>query len=97
MTKKYRVRVEVLSLKTLDVEVSGNSPEDAKEVVTSALDDYGTSAESLLMIQDDEQDRGLCVRMKLVSEEVTVKEPTPMPDEDDLEFEPWFLKEMGVA
>lgn len=74
MTKKYRVRVEVLSLKILDVEVSGNSPEDAKEVVQSALDDYGTSAESLLMIQDDEQERGLCVLKKLVFEDVNVKE-----------------------
>ena len=95
MTKKYRVRVEVLSLKTLDVEVSGNSPEDAKEVVQSALDDYGTSAESLLMIQDDEQDRGLCVCMKLVSEEVTVKEAEVIHKEDDFLL-PGVLEAMGI-
>lgn len=96
MTTKYRVRVEVLSLKTLDVEVSGNSPENAKEVVKSALDDYGTSAESLLMIQDDEQDRGLCVRMKLVSEEVTVKEAEVIQEEDDFLL-PGVLEAMGIG
>lgn len=96
MTKKYRVRVEVLSLKTLDVEVGGNSPEDAKKVVKSALDDYGNSADSLLMIQDDEQDRGFCCRMKLVSEEVTVKEAEVVQDEDDFLL-PGVLEAMGIG
>lgn len=96
MTKKYRVRVEVLSLKTLDVEVSGNSPEDAKKVVKSALDDYGTSAESLLLSQQDDQDRGLCFRMQLVSEEVTVKEAEVVQDEDDFLL-PGVLEAMGIG
>jgi hypothetical protein len=96
MTTKYRVVVEVLSLKTLDVEVSGSSPEDAKKVVKSTLDDYGTSAESLVMIQDDEQDRGLCFRMKLVSEAVSVKEAEVIQEEDDFLL-PGALQAMGIG
>ncbi len=97
MTKKYRVVVEVLSLKTLDVEVNASNPEDATESVKAALLDYGTTAESLMLIQEYWEDCGICFRTHSESEEVSVKEATLAPSEHDIEFEPWFLKEMGLV
>jgi hypothetical protein len=97
MTDKYRVVVEVLSLKTLDVEVSASNPKDAKEAVQSALLDYGTSAESLMMIQTDESRLGFRFQMDVVSREVNVKEATLAQSERDIEFETWYLKEKGLA
>jgi hypothetical protein len=97
MAEKYRVVVEVLTLKTLDVEVTASNPETATKTVKLALEDYGTSPESLLTIQTDEADHGFRFHADLVSEEVNVKATMLAPSEDDLQIEPWFLKEMGLA
>jgi hypothetical protein len=97
MPEKYRVVVEVLTLKTLDVEVTASNPESATKTVKLALEDYGTSAEALLTIQTDEADHGFRFHADLVSEEMNVKAATRAPSEDELRIEPWFLKEMGLA